>query len=186
MRETQGICDASRFVAFFNDILMLSSRFYPIMLPGGSVLCPPGGPHHPAVHQREHVRAQQQQAREEDQEDRRHGGAGWSLPTHTCASGNAFPNLFSQSTFLLLANQLSCCRLKPSPRPKVGRPGVKPLSLLERTSLTAFRYFQHFSFSVLNSDFQVIFGTIPVWSELITNHAIRVQTPPRHIPGKIT
>jgi len=30
---------------------------------------------------------------------------------------------------------------------------------------------------------QVIFGTIPVWSELITNHAIRVQTPPRHIPG---
>ena len=33
--------------------------------------------------------------------------------------------------------------------------------------------------------FQVIFGTIPVWSELITNHAIRVQTPPRHIPGKI-
>merc|ERR1712106_852980 len=30
---------------------------------------------------------------------------------------------------------------------------------------------------------QVIFGTIPVWSELITSHAIRVQTPPRHIPG---
>ena len=22
-----------------------------------------------------------------------------------------------------------------------------------------------------------------MWSELITNHAIRVQTPPRHIPG---
>ena len=30
---------------------------------------------------------------------------------------------------------------------------------------------------------QVIFGTIPVWSELITSHAIRVQTPARHIPG---
>jgi len=30
---------------------------------------------------------------------------------------------------------------------------------------------------------QVIFGTIPVWSELITSNAIRVQTPPRHIPG---
>ena len=27
---------------------------------------------------------------------------------------------------------------------------------------------------------QVIFGTIPVWSELITPHAIRVQTPPRY------
>jgi len=30
---------------------------------------------------------------------------------------------------------------------------------------------------------QVIFGTIPVWSEMITPHAMRVQTPPRHIPG---
>ncbi|KAG7256435.1 hypothetical protein CRUP_024430 [Coryphaenoides rupestris] len=30
---------------------------------------------------------------------------------------------------------------------------------------------------------QVIFGTMLVWSELITPHAIRVQTPPRHIPG---
>ena len=57
------------------------------MLPGGSVLCPPGGPDHPAVHQREHVRAQQQQAWEENQEDRRHRGAGRALPTHTCASG---------------------------------------------------------------------------------------------------
>jgi hypothetical protein len=27
---------------------------------------------------------------------------------------------------------------------------------------------------------QVIFGTVPVWSELITPHAIRVQTPPRY------
>ena len=24
-----------------------------------------------------------------------------------------------------------------------------------------------------------------VWSELITSHAIRVQTPPRHIPGVV-
>lgn len=30
---------------------------------------------------------------------------------------------------------------------------------------------------------QVFFGTIPVWSELITSHAIRVTTPPRHVPG---
>ena len=30
---------------------------------------------------------------------------------------------------------------------------------------------------------EVMFDTIPVWSELITTHAIRVQTPPRHIPG---
>ena len=30
---------------------------------------------------------------------------------------------------------------------------------------------------------QVVFGTMLVWSELITSHAIRVQTPPRHIPG---
>ncbi|KAL7011789.1 hypothetical protein ACKWTF_014457 [Chironomus riparius] len=32
---------------------------------------------------------------------------------------------------------------------------------------------------------QVIFGTMLVWSELITTHAIRVHTPPRHIPGVV-
>ncbi|XP_070503478.1 transcription factor collier isoform X1 [Chironomus tepperi] len=32
---------------------------------------------------------------------------------------------------------------------------------------------------------QVIFGTMLVWSELITQHAIRVHTPPRHIPGVV-
>nr|XP_005161480.1 transcription factor COE1-like isoform X1 [Danio rerio] len=32
---------------------------------------------------------------------------------------------------------------------------------------------------------QVIFGSMLVWSELITPHAIRVQTPPRHIPGVV-
>uniref|UniRef100_A0A3Q3FB53 EBF transcription factor 2 n=1 Tax=Labrus bergylta TaxID=56723 RepID=A0A3Q3FB53_9LABR len=33
---------------------------------------------------------------------------------------------------------------------------------------------------------QVVFGSMLVWSELITPHAIRVQTPPRHIPGQHT
>ncbi|XP_051163615.1 transcription factor collier isoform X2 [Leptopilina boulardi] len=32
---------------------------------------------------------------------------------------------------------------------------------------------------------QVVFGTMLVWSELITAHAIRVQTPPRQIPGVV-
>ncbi|XP_071089800.1 transcription factor COE1-like isoform X2 [Haliotis cracherodii] len=32
---------------------------------------------------------------------------------------------------------------------------------------------------------QVVFGTMLVWSELLTSHAIRVQTPPRHIPGVV-
>lgn len=32
---------------------------------------------------------------------------------------------------------------------------------------------------------QVVFGTMLVWSEMITPHAIRVQTPPRHIPGVV-
>ncbi|KAK2176820.1 hypothetical protein NP493_637g01027 [Ridgeia piscesae] len=32
---------------------------------------------------------------------------------------------------------------------------------------------------------QVVFGTMLVWSELLTPHAIRVQTPPRHIPGVV-
>ncbi|KAJ8688048.1 hypothetical protein QAD02_023843 [Eretmocerus hayati] len=32
---------------------------------------------------------------------------------------------------------------------------------------------------------QVVFGTMLVWSELITPHAIRVQTPPRQIPGVV-
>uniref|UniRef100_A0A1I8IWB3 IPT/TIG domain-containing protein n=1 Tax=Macrostomum lignano TaxID=282301 RepID=A0A1I8IWB3_9PLAT len=32
---------------------------------------------------------------------------------------------------------------------------------------------------------QVVFGTMLVWSEMITSHAIRVQTPPRHIPGVV-
>ncbi|XP_034244073.1 transcription factor collier-like isoform X1 [Thrips palmi] len=32
---------------------------------------------------------------------------------------------------------------------------------------------------------QVVFGTMLVWSELITSHAIRVQTPPRNIPGVV-
>uniref|UniRef100_A0A673ACS2 IPT/TIG domain-containing protein n=1 Tax=Sphaeramia orbicularis TaxID=375764 RepID=A0A673ACS2_9TELE len=31
----------------------------------------------------------------------------------------------------------------------------------------------------------IVFGTMLVWSELITPHAIRVQTPPRHIPGVV-
>ena len=35
------------------------------------------------------------------------------------------------------------------------------------------------------STFQVVFGTMLVWSELVTSHAIRVQTPPRHIPGVV-
>ncbi|XP_044018782.1 transcription factor collier isoform X1 [Aphidius gifuensis] len=32
---------------------------------------------------------------------------------------------------------------------------------------------------------QVVFGSMLVWSELITDHAIRVQTPPRQIPGVV-
>jgi len=32
---------------------------------------------------------------------------------------------------------------------------------------------------------QVVFGSMLVWSELVTSHAIRVQTPPRHIPGVV-
>ncbi|KAM3868230.1 transcription factor COE2 isoform 2-T2 [Diretmus argenteus] len=32
---------------------------------------------------------------------------------------------------------------------------------------------------------QVVFGSMLVWSELITPHAIHVQTPPRHIPGVV-
>nr|XP_026694510.1 transcription factor protein isoform X1 [Ciona intestinalis] len=32
---------------------------------------------------------------------------------------------------------------------------------------------------------QVVFGSMVVWSELITQHAIRVQTPPRHLPGVV-
>ncbi|XP_071531940.1 transcription factor collier isoform X3 [Panulirus ornatus] len=32
---------------------------------------------------------------------------------------------------------------------------------------------------------QIVFGTMLVWSELLTSHAIRVQTPPRHIPGVV-
>ncbi|XP_024908479.1 transcription factor COE2-like [Cynoglossus semilaevis] len=32
---------------------------------------------------------------------------------------------------------------------------------------------------------QVVFGSMLVWSELITPHAIRVQTTPRHIPGVV-
>ena len=38
---------------------------------------------------------------------------------------------------------------------------------------------------ILHSPRQVVFGTMLVWSELITSHAIRVQTPPRHIPGVV-
>ena len=32
---------------------------------------------------------------------------------------------------------------------------------------------------------QVVFGSMIVWSEMITPHAIRVTTPPRHIPGVV-
>uniref|UniRef100_A0ABK0M2J2 EBF family member 4 n=2 Tax=Rattus norvegicus TaxID=10116 RepID=A0ABK0M2J2_RAT len=32
---------------------------------------------------------------------------------------------------------------------------------------------------------QVVFGNVLLWSELITPHALRVQTPPRHIPGVV-
>ncbi|CRK95160.1 CLUMA_CG008900, isoform A, partial [Clunio marinus] len=40
----------------------------------------------------------------------------------------------------------------------------------------------HFLQLVMFTGLQVIFGTMLVWSELITTHAIRVHTPPRHIP----
>ena len=39
--------------------------------------------------------------------------------------------------------------------------------------------------SSIHPSWQVVFGTMLVWSELITSHAIRVQTPPRHIPGVV-
>ena len=39
--------------------------------------------------------------------------------------------------------------------------------------------------SIIHPPWQVVFGTMLVWSELITSHAIRVQTPPRHIPGVV-
>lgn len=32
---------------------------------------------------------------------------------------------------------------------------------------------------------QVVFSTMLVWSEMLTPHAIRVQTPPRHLPGAV-
>lgn len=32
---------------------------------------------------------------------------------------------------------------------------------------------------------QVVFGTMLVWSELVTSHAIKVQVPPRHIAGVV-
>ncbi|KAK0159815.1 hypothetical protein PV327_010888 [Microctonus hyperodae] len=32
---------------------------------------------------------------------------------------------------------------------------------------------------------QVVFGSMLVWSELITDHAIKVQTPPRQAPGVV-
>ena len=32
---------------------------------------------------------------------------------------------------------------------------------------------------------QVVFGTMLVWSEMITTHAIKVQVPPRHMPGVV-
>ncbi|XP_015789518.1 transcription factor collier [Tetranychus urticae] len=32
---------------------------------------------------------------------------------------------------------------------------------------------------------QAVFGTTLVWTELITSHAIKVQVPPRHIPGVV-
>lgn len=32
---------------------------------------------------------------------------------------------------------------------------------------------------------QVVFGTMVVWSELVTAHAIRVQVPPRQLPGVV-
>ena len=100
---------------------------------------------------------------------------------------------FSQLTYItfwfctLFQFSCFCLRSKPSRRLKVGHQAGRPSSSLERTSLTVFRLLSTiflFSLSPLIF-FQVIFGTIPVWSELITNHAIRVQTPPRHIPGKI-
>lgn len=42
-----------------------------------------------------------------------------------------------------------------------------------------------FNLFCIQQGLQVIFGTMLVWSELITSHAIRVHTPPRHIPGVV-
>ena len=156
MRETRGICDASRFVAV-NDIFILSyycqtvksSRLYHIMLPGGSVLCPPGGPDHPALHQREHVRAQQQQAREENQEDRRHRGAGRALPTHTCASGHfpssPPPSPSFKSTFLLQVKALS---------PSEGwTAGGQTIVIIGENFFDGLQVFSKTSFSISHFDF---------------------------------
>ncbi|XP_017494383.1 PREDICTED: transcription factor COE3-like, partial [Rhagoletis zephyria] len=32
---------------------------------------------------------------------------------------------------------------------------------------------------------QVVFGNVTVWAELLTSHAIKVQTPPRNVPGVV-
>ena len=149
-----------------------------MILPGCGVLCPPRGPNHPPLHQREHVRPQQLQAWAEGAASGRDGEPG-RLPPHPRASG--------------LTCVLIHCGHPAVPGqgdlPQRGLDGGRPDRRHHRGELL--RRHAGVLYNIMNCYYvlycaaQVIFGTIPVWSELITSHAIRVQTPPRHIPGVV-
>lgn len=98
-----------------------------------------------------------------------------------------------------------CCPVSPPPPPEAATPCIKAISPSEGWTTGGATVI------VIGDNFfdglQVVFGTMLVWSEvrhgagggaqpaegsapslspqLITPHAIRVQTPPRHIPGVV-
>ncbi|KAH7642663.1 transcription factor collier-like isoform x2 [Dermatophagoides farinae] len=74
-------------------------------------------------------------------------------------------------------------RVDPTDAPFAAAPCIKAISPSEGWTIGGTTVI------ILGDNFfdglQVVFGNVTVWGELLTSHAIRVQTPPRNIPGVV-
>ncbi|KAH9414875.1 Transcription factor COE2, partial [Dermatophagoides pteronyssinus] len=74
-------------------------------------------------------------------------------------------------------------RIDPTDAPFAAAPCIKAISPSEGWTIGGTTVI------ILGDNFfdglQVVFGNVTVWGELLTSHAIRVQTPPRNIPGVV-
>ncbi|KPM04552.1 transcription factor collier-like protein [Sarcoptes scabiei] len=74
-------------------------------------------------------------------------------------------------------------RIDPTDAPFADAPCIKAISPNEGWTIGGT------TIIILGDNFfdglQVVFGNITVWGELLTSHAIRIQTPPRNVPGVV-
>ncbi|GAB6025001.1 hypothetical protein CHUAL_010091 [Chamberlinius hualienensis] len=98
----------------------------------------------------------------------------WDIHRIRLASYNGVLDKFMKTKFLLYSYILQ--RLAPTPCIKAINPSEGWTTGGASVVIVGDNFFD---------GLQVVFGTMLAWSELMTSHAIRVQTPPRHIPGVV-